>query len=69
MKHCFLSTGGNDANCNNIIFTIKHTKLYVPVVTLSAKNNQKISKILSKVFERSVYWNRYKNKVKVNQTL
>ena len=27
---------------NNIIFTIKDTKLYVPVVTLSVNENQKI---------------------------
>ena len=33
---------------NNIIFTIKDTKLYVPVVTLSVKRNQKLSKLLSK---------------------
>ena len=43
-KSCVLSTAGADntnANPNNIIFTIKDTKLYVPVVTLSAKNYQK----------------------------
>ena len=37
---------GNDVidnnNANNIIFTIKDTKLYVPV--LSAKDNQKLEK-------------------------
>ena len=32
-------------NGNNIIFTIKGTKLYVPVVTLSAKRETKIIKI------------------------
>ena len=47
---------------NNVIFTIKDTKLYVPVVALSARDNRKISKILSKEFERSVYWNEYKTK-------
>ena len=31
------ANGNNDDN--NIIFTIKHTKLYVPVVTLSTKDN------------------------------
>ena len=44
-----------DGNANNIIFTIKNIKLYVPVVTLSARDNQKLSKLLSKGFERSVY--------------
>ena len=41
---------------------MKDTKLYVPVVTLSGRENQKLSKILSKRFERSVYWNEYKTK-------
>ena len=41
-----------DTNSNNIIFPIKDTKLYVPVVTLSAKDNQKLSKLLGKRFER-----------------
>ena len=56
-KHYALSANGNDtanANANNIIFTIKDTKLYVLLVTLSAKDNQKLSKVLSKRFERSV---------------
>ena len=47
-------------NSNNIIFTNKDTKLYVPVVTLSAKDYQKLSKLLSKGFARSLYWNEYK---------
>ena len=38
------------------------TKLYVPVVTLSPRNNQKLSKPLSKGFERSVYLNEYETK-------
>ena len=44
---------------------LKDTKLYVPVVTLSAKDNQNPSKRLSKRFERSVYWNEYKTKVRI----
>ena len=54
--------GTEDKNANNIIFTIKHTKLYDPVITLSAKDNQILSKYLSKRFERSVYCNKYKTK-------
>ena len=60
-----MSAIGND-NGNNrddkVNFTIKDTKLYVPAVTLSAKNTQKLSKLLSKGFGRSVYWNEYKTK-------
>ena len=47
---------------NNITFTIKDTKLCVPVVSLSAKGNKKLTNLLSKGFEISVYQNRYKAK-------
>ena len=43
---------GNADNANRIIFTIKDTKLYIPVVTSSAKDNAKLSQLLSKRFER-----------------
>ena len=52
----------DNANDNNIIFTIKDAKLYVPVFALSAKDNQKLLELLSKGFGRSVYWNEYKTK-------
>ena len=55
-----MSAAGNDkanSNDDNIVFTIKETKLYAPVLTLSTKDNQKLTKLLSKGFERSVYWN------------
>ena len=67
-NHCLLSVAGadnDDNNLNNAIFTIKDTKLYVPLVSLSAKDNQKLSKLLSNGFERSVYWNKYKTKVRI----
>ena len=59
-KYCVLSVADKDntnANSNNIIFTIKDTKLYHPAVTLSAKDNQKLSKLLNKGSERSFDWN------------
>ena len=52
-KYCVLFAAGadnDDANSNNIIFTTKDTKLYAPVVALSAKHNQKLLKLLSKGF-------------------
>ena len=64
-KYCVLSAAGNDntnANPNNNIFTTKDRKLQVPIVTLSARDNQKLSKLHSKGFKRSVYWNRFKTK-------
>ena len=46
MKHCVLSMLGNkndngNVDSNDIIFTVKDTKLSIPVVTLSLKDNQK----------------------------
>ena len=48
-NHCVLSVAGddNDANLNNTIFTIKETKLSIPVITLLAKDNKKLSKLLN----------------------
>ena len=44
----------------NSIFAITDTKLYVPIVTLSAEDNVKLPKLLSKRFKRPIYWNQYK---------
>ena len=41
------------------IFKITNTKLYVPIVTLSTKDNVKLSKQLNNEFKRPVYWNAY----------
>ena len=41
-------------------FKITDAKLYVPIVTLSAEDNAKLSKLLSEGFKRSVYWEKYK---------
>ena len=62
---CVLAAAGVknvNANSNNVTCTIKNTKLYVPVVTLSAKNNQKLSNFVSNEFERSAFWDIYKAK-------
>ena len=48
------------ANANKAIFEITDTKFYVPIVTLSAENNAKISKLLGKGFKRQFHWNKYK---------
>ena len=58
---CFVCGKNNtNANPNNIISTMKDTKLYIPVATLSARDNQELPKLLS--FQRSVYSNEYKTK-------
>ena len=61
---CF-SAAGNDntnPNPNNIVFTIKDTKLYVSLALLPAKDNKKLSKLLNIGMERLAYWNEYKTK-------
>ena len=66
-KSCVLAAAGvdnADAYSNNFIFVVKGTKLCIPAVTLSAKDHQKLSKLHSKRFERSVYWNEYRTKSK-----
>ena len=52
----------NNANSDNIIFTIEDTNLYIPIVTLSAKDKQKLSKVLTKLFEKPMYWKEDKTK-------
>ena len=37
-------------------------------MTLSARDSKKLSKLLSKAFERSVYWNEYKTKSETKTT-
>ena len=43
-KYCVSTAPGNiiNINSNNIIFNIKDTKLHVPVINLSARDNQKM---------------------------
>ena len=64
-EYCVLSAVCDDntnANPNKITFTIKEIKLCVPVLTLPAKDNQKLSKLQNKGFERLVYLKEYKTK-------
>ena len=40
-------------------FSKTHTKLYVPVVTLSARDNSELLKQLKSGFNRTINWNKY----------
>ena len=42
---------------------ITNTKLYVPIATLSTKDNVNLTKQLNEGFKRPVYWNQYKAKL------
>ena len=44
-------------------FKIRNTKLYIPIITLSNKDNAKLIKLLEDGFDRSVYWNEYQIKI------
>ena len=55
--------GGDNANNRETTFKITSTKLFVPVVTLSTKDNVDLTKQLNEGFKRSVYWNEYKSKI------
>ena len=60
---CFIlsSTGNTDADPDNIIFTIEYETLYVPVATLSTKDNQNYQNFLAKDWKISLLewvWNK-----------
>ena len=54
-EECILCNAGTAAT-----FTITDAKRHVPIITLKTEDNTKLSKLLSKGFKRSIYWNKYK---------
>ena len=57
IEDSILSSAGDTAK-----FTITDTKLHVPIITLSTKDNINLAKQLNDGFNRSVYWNSYETK-------
>ena len=54
----------NEINApTNATSKIKDTKLYVPVVTLSAENDNKLLEQLTTGFKRIVKWNKYRSEM------
>ena len=45
-------------------FTITETKLYVPVLTLSTKDNEKLLQQLKSGFNKTINWNKYESSIK-----
>ena len=45
-------------------FEIREKKLYVPVITLSSKDNAKLLQQLKSGFKRTINWNKYESSVK-----
>ena len=60
--------GGDNVNYKETKFPITSTKLYVPVVTLSTKDNANLTKQLNERFKRSTYWNEYKSEIETKGT-
>ena len=56
-KNCVTSTIADTT------FKITNTKLYIPIVILSSKDNVKLVKLLEEEFKRLVYWNDYQTKI------
>ena len=52
----------------NTTFKITNTKLYVPTVTLSSKDNVKLVKLLEEGFKRPVYWNECQTKIETRNS-
>ena len=44
-------------------FLITDTKIYVPIVTLSNQDNEKLLQQSKSGFEKTVKWNRYQSKI------
>ena len=59
--------GGDNFNNRETTFQITSTELYVPIVTLSTKNNVNLTKQLNGGFKKSVYWNEYKSKIETKE--
>ena len=58
-KDCVISNSTGEGK-----FAITETKLYVPVVTLSAQDNAKLLQQLKSGFERTINWNKYESNIK-----
>ena len=59
--------GGDNTINRETTFQITSTKLYVPILTLSTKDNVNLTKQLNGGFKRSVYWNEYKSKIEIKE--
>ena len=54
-------------NPSNVTFKITDTKLYVPVITLSTKDDNNFLEQLKSGFRRTIKWNKYRSEI-TNQT-
>ena len=73
-RYKFIGTGTDENpqfaefnNPTNATFKITGTKLFVPVVTLSTKNDNSFLEQLKSGFKRTIKWNKYRSEM-INQT-
>ena len=50
-------------NPTNATFKLKDTKLYVPIFTLSTKDDNKLLERLKTGFKRTIKWNKYRSEM------
>ena len=60
-KDCMISSANAAAN-HVVSFMITDTKLYIPFVTLSTKDNTNLTKQLNEGVKITIYWNQYVSK-------
>ena len=53
-----IGANANATGANSATFKITDAKLYVPIVTLSAEDNAKLSKLSGEGVKIPVYWNK-----------
>ena len=58
-KDCVITNSTGEAK-----FATTETKLYVPVVTLSTKDNEKLLQQLKSGFKKTISWNKYESSIK-----
>ena len=58
-KDCLITNSTGEGK-----FAITETKLYVPVLTLSTKDSEKLLQQLKSVFKKTISWNKYESSIK-----
>ena len=66
---CFFAAGADNANANpnNVIFTIKDAKLFVPVVNSSPRDNKNYQNFLAKALKDQFIGMHIKQKVRIKK--
>ena len=58
-KECVITSSTGEGK-----FAITETKLYVPIVTLSTKDNEKLLQQLKSGFKKTICWSKYESSIK-----